>query len=295
MNAFSADWLALREPFDREARAAACASFDLGGLAARLRGEASALTVLDLACGTGANLRELAPRLGGVQCWTLVDHDPRLLAAMPGKFAPWARAAGLSMDTKGSRLCFEGSASTVEVEMMRCDLAQPLDAALAGRHRLITASALLDLVPARWIDALAVRAREVEAALLFALSVDGSALWQPGLRDDDGVDRLFAAHQRRDKGFGPALGGDAVQFAATRLSSLGYEVTQAASDWHIDGRDGAHSVAMLRAMVEGRAAAAIEQDPSAAPWIRAWTAQRLDGVERTTLRVGHRDLLARLP
>jgi len=150
-------------------------------------------------------------------------------------------------------------------------------------------------VSARWIDALAGRAREAEAALLFALSVDGSVLWQPGLRDDDGVDRLFAAHQRRDKGFGPALGGDAAQWAASRLSSLGYEVAQAASDWHIDGGDGAHSVAMLRAMVEGRAAAAIEQDPSAAPWIGAWTAQRLDRVERTTLRVGHRDLLATLP
>ncbi|WP_431275649.1 class I SAM-dependent methyltransferase [Variovorax ureilyticus] len=295
MNAFSAGWLALREPFDREARAGACASFDLEGLAARLRGEASALTVLDLACGTGANLRALAPRLGGVQRWTLVDHDPRLLAAMPAVFTPWARATGLSMNTGGGRLCLEGSALKVEVEMLHCDLAQPLDAALLGRHRLITASALLDLVSVRWIDALAVCARKAEAALLFALSVDGSALWQPSLRDDDGVGRLFAAHQRRDKGFGPALGGDAVQWTAARLSSLGYEVTQAASDWRIDGRDGAHSMAMLRAMVEGAAAAAIEQDPSAAPWIRDWTAQRLDRVERTTLRVGHRDLLATLP
>ncbi|SCK47052.1 hypothetical protein VAR608DRAFT_4634 [Variovorax sp. HW608] len=295
MNAFSAGWLALREPFDREARAAAGASFDLKGLAARLRGEASALTVLDLACGTGANLRELAPRLGGVQRWTLVDHDPRLLAAVPGVSAPWARAAGLSMTTSAGGLCFEGPASRVEVELLRGDLARPLDPALPGRHRLVTASALLDLVSARWIDALAVRAHEAEAALLFALSVDGRALWQPSLRDDDGVHRLFAAHQRRDKGFGPALGGDAAQWAATRLSSLGYEVTQAASDWHIDGRDGAHSVAMLRAMVEGAAAAAIEQDPSAAPWIRDWTARRLDRLERTTLRVGHRDLLATLP
>lgn len=295
MNAFSADWLALRESFDREARAAACASLDLEGLAARLRRGASALTVLDLACGTGANLRELAPRLGGAQRWMLVDHDPRLLAAMPAVFTPWARATGLSMNTGGGRLCFDGSALKVEVEMLHCDLVQPLDAALIGRHRLVTASALLDLVSAPWIDALAVCARKAEAALLFALSVDGRVEWQPSLRDDHGVGRRFAAHQRRDKGFGPALGGDAVRWTAARLSSLGYEVTQTASDWRIGGRDGARSVAMLRAMVEGAAAAAMAQDPLAAPWIRDWTARRLDSVERTTLRVGHRDLLATLP
>jgi len=295
MNAFSADWLALRESFDRVARGAASASFDLQGLAARLRGGASALTVLDLACGTGANLRELAPRLGGVQRWTLVDHDPRLLAASPGVLAPWARTRGLSMATGERGLRFERAGLKVDVETLPCDLAQPLDAAPFERYRLITASALLDLVSARWIDALARHARDAEAAVLFALSVDGSVEWWPELPGDADVHRLFVAHQHRDKGFGPALGGDAVHLAATRLSLLGYEVAQAASDWHIDGRGGAQSTAMLRAMIEGAAAAALEQDPSALTLIEDWTAERLDMIEWTTLRVGHRDLLATLP
>ncbi|MBO9650594.1 MAG: class I SAM-dependent methyltransferase [Variovorax sp.] len=278
MNAFSAVWLAQREPFDRQARDAASASFDLPGLAARLRGSASTLTVLDLACGTGANLRELAPRLGDAQRWTLVDHDPRLLAALPDALAPWVRTPG-----------------AVEIQTLRRDLAQPLDAALFGRHRLITASALLDLVSAQWIDGLARCAREAKAAVLFALSVDGRVEWQPELPGDAEVHRLFVAHQHRDKGFGPALGGDAVHYAAARLSSLGYEVTQAAIHWHIDGRGGEQSTAMLRAMIEGAAAAALEQQPSAFALIEDWSAERLDAIEWTTLRVGHRDLLATLP
>ncbi len=294
MNAFSADWLALRESFDREARGAASASFDLEGLAARLRGGNTALTVLDLACGTGANLRELAPRLGGVQRWTLVDHDPRLLAAAPGAMASWARTRGLSVAASADGLRIEGAGLDVEVEWLPCDLVQPFDAALFGRHRLITASALLDLVSAPWIDGLARCARDAEAAVLFALSVDGSVEWQPAFSGDEDVHRLFASHRRGAKGFGPALGGDAVQHAAARLSALGYDVAQAASDWHIDSRDGARSIAMLRAMIEGTAAAAQAQDPALAS-IEGWRAMRLERIEQAALRVGHRDLLATLP
>ena len=295
MNAFSTDWLALREPFDRQARDGAFASFDLPNLAARLRGGVSALTVLDLACGTGANLRELAPRLGGLQRWTLVDHDSRLLAALHATMASWARTRGLSTYTSEGRLRIEGAGMMVEVEVLPRDLAQPLDAGLFERHRLITASALLDLVSAQWIDALLQCARQAEAAVLFALTVDGSVEWRPELQGDADVHRLFVAHQHRDKGFGPALGGDAVHRAAMRLASLGYEVTQAASHWYIDGRGGAQSAAMLRAMIEGAAFAAQQQSPSTPTLIRDWTAGRVDAIEWTTLRVGHCDLLATLP
>ena len=66
MGDFSADWLALREPADRRARSAAL----VGRLVAWLSGTshpaggcAGPLRVLDLGCGTGANLQYLAPIL----------------------------------------------------------------------------------------------------------------------------------------------------------------------------------------------------------------------------------------
>ena len=77
MTGFSTDWLAQREPFDTAARALAWPSF--GPLLETIRPTATAgastpLRVLDLACGSGANLRALAPRLGGAQVWQMVDH-----------------------------------------------------------------------------------------------------------------------------------------------------------------------------------------------------------------------------
>jgi len=96
MGDFSADWLALREPADSRARSAAL----VRQLADRFVESPNApgttrLRVLDLGCGTGANLRYLAPRLapslGGrrwvTQDWTCVDRNLGLLADLPRRTA----------------------------------------------------------------------------------------------------------------------------------------------------------------------------------------------------------------
>ena len=55
---FSADWLQLREPFDAVARDAAAGELGLVKRLASLQANtARPLRVIDLACGTGANLR----------------------------------------------------------------------------------------------------------------------------------------------------------------------------------------------------------------------------------------------
>lgn len=294
MTGFSADWLALREPFDRSARGASFGAFDLPGLARRLRGGASTLGVLDLACGTGANLRALAPRLGGPQRWLLVDHDPLLLATLPGALTAWAASRGFSSHANGEGLRLEGPDWHADVEPLRIDLAQGLAALPLAEVGLVTASALLDLVSAAWLDDLLVRVQAARVALLFALTVDGRVDWAPEVAGDELLTRLFEAHQQRDKGFGAALGGAAVERAAERLRALGYELQHAASDWQIDGSEGAQAQAMLAAMVAGCAAAACEQAPELAAAISDWVIERTRLLAGTRLRIGHRELLATL-
>ncbi len=285
MTAFSADWLALREPFDLAARAGSAATLDLRGMASRMRRDARPLDVLDLACGTGANLRALAPCLGGAQRWLLIDHDPRLLAALPGVFAAWSRAQGLVLRTDDQCLHIEGPDWNAEVRWHRADLASALDAVPFADAQLVTAAALLDLVSASWLDALFERVRKANAAAFFALSVDGRVRWEPGVEEDEAVHRLFAAHQQRDKGFGPALGGEAPAMAAARLAARGYGVTRSCSDWHID------EMTMLQAMIDGMGSAALEQGPSAHALVQAWQVQRRASAPRSCLHVGHVDLL----
>ncbi|MBL0919303.1 MAG: class I SAM-dependent methyltransferase [Hydrogenophaga sp.] len=284
---FSADWLALREPFDAAARERSAAL--VRRLQAR-RPEDGPWRVIDLGCGTGANLRWLAPRLGGPQQWLVVDRDASLLrrwSAQPG----FTRRpdGGLRRDTPGG---------PVEVRRQRADLAidTDLDALPWRAAHLITASALLDLAGAAWLQRLAALAATSRAALLFALNVDGRHRWTPADAGDARVAHLFAAHQRRDKGLGPALGPQAAFVFAQHLRERGWRVSLARSDWWIGpGSSPADSGPMQRAMVDGMARAAIEQAPAGAATVTAWQHRRLDAAAHGALRVGHVDLLALPP
>lgn len=294
MSGFSNEWLAQREPFDRTARASAAAAFDWKALATQLRGEGShdaTVTVLDLGCGTGANLREIAPRLGARQHWRLVDHDAALLAAVPETLTRWAEAQGWQVRPHGELLRIEGGTLCLDVACVQADLAAGFDAVPFDGAQLVSCSALLDLVSQPWLEALVARCAGIGAAVCWALSVDGRLAWSDADADDALVRDAFRAHQRRDKGFGAALGDAAVQVATHSLATAGYRVQAAESDWVIDGPRHTSDRAMLRALIDGMAQAAREQCPAHAVRIDAWRARRNSMVDTTHLRVGHVDLL----
>lgn len=284
---FSDDWLAMREPHDRAARDAAAVAMGLdealGALARRATPERP-LRVLDLGAGTGANLRWLAPRIGGCQHWVVLDHDASLLALWPERLGAWARTLGGEVHGCDGMLSLD-IASTglrVTIERRQVDLAAGVPPEMLAGTGLITASALLDLVSERWLAGLvdAGRAAGV-AAWLFALSVDGRIEWQPADADDEFVVGCYTRHQRQDKGFGPALGGEAPKTAARLLEADSYSaVRSAASDWRVVNG------AMRDRLRDGMAAAAVEMAPREASRIRAWQERR---TARSELIVGHSD------
>lgn len=270
MSGFSEEWLALREPADAAAR-----SVELErSLAAGLQGRDGLLECVDLACGSGANLRRLAPRLRGPQRWRLLDHDEALLAVARRQCAGLRAADG----------------GVVEVVARRCDLArEPLAAACAGAA-LVSAAALLDLVSASWLDRLADAVVAARAVALFALDYDGRRHCEPAGSGDAVAHAAFDRHQRRDKGFGPALGPEAAGYAARAFEVRGYRVQRAQTDWRLGAADGA----LQRELLNGWAAAAVDAEPAARAAIEAWLARRLAHVTsgRSVLTVGHEDLLA---
>jgi SAM-dependent methyltransferase len=289
VSGFSAGWLALREPFDSAARAEADA-------VAVFAGEAlgpAPREVVDLACGTGANLRALAPRLGRAQHWRLVDHDAALLAALPAVLQAWGDDRGYRVASgDAGALTVTGPGFDATVHRHRLDLAQDLPALALPDGALLTASALLDLVSAHWLDELMAHAGRARATLLFTLSVDGRIAWDPADADDAVVQAAFAGHQRRDKGFGPALGDTAAAWLQARLAAAGWLTRAARSDWRIDG---AQSPVMLQAMMDGMAGAAVQQAPDASEAIRSWQLRRTARRHGMRLLVGHTDLAARPP
>ena len=249
-------WLALREPIDHASRSRRLVQ----SLAGRLRG-ASPLRAVDLASGTGSNIRFLSPLLPQPQAWLAIDQDPDLLRRVP---------------------------PTAET---RCSELGALDGTIVADRDLVTASALLDLVSDAWIVTLAGECRAAAAAVLFALTYDGRSTCSPTDADDDLVLRLFNEHQRQsDKGFGRAAGPDAVHRAARAFADAGYHVEVEASDWHVS--PGARE--LQRMLIAGWAQAASEMAPGRSAQISQWLQRRLQNVEygRSHVAVGHQDLAA---
>jgi SAM-dependent methyltransferase len=263
MSGFSADWLTLREPYDLRARNPAV----LDAVAASLK-PLSPVRVVDLACGTGSTLRALSPHLPKRQSWKLIDNDPDLLAH--------ATATPL--------------AENVSVTAVRLDLSRDLEAALDGAADLVAMSALLDLVSRPWLDRLAVAVTARAIPLYAALSYDGRTGFTPSDPFDAAIATAVNAHQRTDKGFGPALGPAGAAFAIARFEAKGYSVVHGASDWTMgpDDRD------MQTEILGGWASAAQEMGALQNDDITAWLARRRAAIAggRSSLYVGHVDFLA---
>ena len=282
-------WLALREPADVAAR-----SVPLTRAIADVLPHDSPVRVLDLATGTGSNIRYLADHLSSEQTWLAVDHDAALLAELPARMSGWATDKGYEVSVETGGLVIRGAGFRCDVaETRRLDLGALGDATIfSGRH-LVTASALLDLVSETWLRALADRCRASGAAALFALTYNGQSSCIPVEPEDDTIRLLMNRHQKTDKGFGAAAGPDATDDAARCFAAVGYRVRREATDWVLppDARD------LQRRLIEGWAEAAAEIAPERSAMIDGWLARRLAHVDagRSRLTVGHEDLAAWLP
>lgn len=283
MSDFTVDWLSLREPADHAAREHAL-TLKLANWASSQR----SLSVLDLGTGTGSNFRFLAPRLGRDQHWRLVDNDANLLTALPERLRDWASRRGYRFnDRNGLRL--ESDDFSATVECASADLANGIGPWLNVPTQLVTASALLDLVSADWIETLAADCAAQGCAACFALNYTGQVQWQPAVADDDALRTRLNSHQKQPKGLGMALGPDAGNVTADRLRAAGLDVITAPSDWCLDRQQADLQLALARGWV----AATIEQDPGFTASARHWLKQRESVAITADARVivGHVDVL----
>jgi SAM-dependent methyltransferase len=264
MSGFSADWLSLREPYDRAARN----TMVLAAVADAFLGQTS-ISVVDLACGTGSTLRAIAPRLPPRQSWRLVDNNLSLLA----------------------QASTPGQPPHVTVTPRPVDLARDLELALEGPLDLVTASALLDLVSPEWLDRLIVETAARRLPVYAALTYDGRAVIEPGGLLDTALLAGFNLHQRIDKGFGPALGPTAAARAVERFEHFGYAAVQGRSDWVFGPDDRTIQDALFADWAELGALTTAMSADEIAGWLAQRRAYLAEG--RSSLRVGHVDIFAR--
>lgn len=279
MSGFSPDWLALRELADHRARNDTLADT----LKARLL-QRQSINVIDLGCGTGSNLRATAALLPDIQHWTLVDHDPLLLAAAATALIAWADHHEHATD--GGTLHLTKGSAKLTVRFHTADLTANLDAVLdlPPKVDLVTASALFDLASPAFIRHFAQAVAHRGAIFYTVLTYNGIQRWTPRFATDQAMNGAFHAHQMRDKGFGPSAGPTAPVELAEQFQTHGYMVEEGDSPWLLDApRD----AALIGELVIGFASAVRETKALTPAEIDRWLSRPRTGAE-----VGHTDTLA---
>lgn len=277
MAGFSPEWLALREPADHSARNPQLLAAVGGHFSAK-----SSLSIVDLGCGAGSNLRGTYAALPARQHWTLVDFDQTLLDAARDRLAAWADDAR----EQGEELVLVKGDHSISVDTRQVDLNTDLEWVLGWQPDLVTAAALFDLASKRWIERFVAALASQRIPLYTALTYDGREKWEPAHPADARMLAAFAHHQRGDKGFGPAEGPLATETMAEAFRKSGFAVSTADSAWQLD----ADQAALITELVKGIAQAAGETGHVDEKTISDWLAARHNSASGL---IGHTDLWAR--
>ena len=270
MSDFSVEWLALRESADARSRDARLLHNALSFLQNQ-KSLISALTIADLGAGTGSTMRmfsSLNNKFAEELWWRLIDRAAPLLA----------EAKRRHKDLK-------------QVQYFKLDLNELVKLPL-NNTQLITASALFDLVSAEFIDAFAdmmkTLSKKSSVGFYSSLNYDGAITWEPSHPLDETVLYAFNEDQRRDKGFGLALGPDANAYLREKLENSGFEVSGAPSPWQLDNAD----ENLVLELISGIANALTSSSKFDRAALAEWVAYRKAHVKSGSCSVGHQDILA---
>ena len=274
MSGFSPDWLALREPVDHRSR-----DSELARKVAALFANRSHVTVVDLGCGAGSNIRATYKLLPDDQHWTLVDYDARLLDVARVRLAAWAQTCA----AEGEELRLVKGGKRLQVGFHRADLTKDLDGALGAAPDLVTASAFFDLCSPAFIRQFAKAVVARKAAFYTVLTYNGQQTWTPTHPSDETLRYFFHDHQSGDKGFGPAAGPGAAGSLDVAFGDLNYDVSEGDSPWRL----GLDDTRLIEVRAKGYAGAVAETGLVHPDTIKVWSA-----IERTGAVVGHTDTLA---
>jgi hypothetical protein len=290
MSEFSAQWLELREPVDHRSRNQDLQAQVIDYLTKMKTVYPGIIRLTDLGSGTGSNLRALAPQLGLMQFWTLIDYDVALLHTARATLLAWADSEintsifGITVDhsTQIKPLSIIKQNKTIIIKFKCVDLYKDYRVILDEPADIVTAAAFFDLVAKSWLTEFCTH---LSKPLYTVLTYDGTEKWSPPDIIDIDILKAFHQHQITDKGFGPALGPAATAHMQSVLQDYHFNTVCAASPWTMDHRDRD----LIEQLAIGTARAVREIDTIPTDILENWLQNRR---QANSCKIGHIDLFA---
>ena len=253
------------------------------------------LTVLDVGCGTGASLRRLAEISSSHIDYTGLDRLANNRAAGYEATKAWAIGEGFEVESRDDEIVARTGNRTIVCRFATGDLFTPPDRIEKTSFDLITAHALLDMLP---LSAAIVAIRSLlspEGLLYSAINYDGRTtlvplLYSEELNDFEG--RLLLAYDRSmDSRMinGLVVGGSRTGTTLHEvLLGSGFNVAAfGASDWSICPVEGAYETGerlFIEAIIRMIGAEGERHSETAGPELAEWFAERIGHI--STRRLG---------
>lgn len=230
-NRFDAAWLKARETADERSRNMVIAESMRLHFAIR-----ADMTILDLACGIGSNLRQLHRFLPNYQRWILVENDRALLDHARESLSAWADQAK-PKSRRDDVLVLEKGEFRIEITLRAAHVTRQFDQLLENWPDLVVASSLIDLMARSDLEQFADKLVHRRIPLYASHTANGDLAWYPENRTDPLILQAIAKTSGRDRGFGPSLGPRAFAMFTEALRTRGALVETGSSTWNLTGAD----------------------------------------------------------
>ena len=192
----------------------------------------TALHVVDVGSGTGANLRYYFDRIPHTQTWTLIEQSSHLLGECRHSLATFAQKHGYGWHPQGDTFLLTDAGKTAAITLIQGSIDRIEQLVDLPQADVVTANAVFDLLSFEQFDALVSTLAQHDVCLLATLNYYETSFLPFSERDHQFVD-WYHMHMKRPQPMGIAMGPDCSEEMLDLLAQHHMLIEQESSQWHL--------------------------------------------------------------
>lgn len=192
----------------------------------------TALKVVDVGSGTGANFKYYFSRIPHQQEWILIEQNGDLIEACRAGLQTFANEKGYNCQVQAKLLTITDSGKTATVWVMQGSVDHLEQLTDLPRTDVVTANAVFDLLSYEQFDTLVGKLARHDVCLLATLNYYETS-FLPFSEKDHRFMRWYHMHMKRPQPFGIAMGPDCSKEMLDLLTQHHMMIEQEGSQWHL--------------------------------------------------------------